>query len=404
MAWLEQRNKNYQLVLRYDGKKCKRSLKTSSIEVAEEILERVERRIRLIEMGDISIPDDADVISYLISGESHERRKIHKPRQTEYTLKKLCEEYLESLPPGALEGTTLETAKVHMKHLKSVLGETFAVRNLNLKILQNYVNDRSEEVGIRGKKLSPVTIRKELGTFSSIWNWAVQSEKLEGVFPNRGLKFPKTDQKQPFQTFEEIERQIERGHLSEAQQADLWDCLYLTQESIERVLNFIKENATTEILYPMVLIAAHTGARRSEICRIESRDFDFESGTLLIRERKRSRTQRTTRKVPLSARLHSVMESWIQGHARQFAFSTEPTELAPRFATEALSNCLDDSKWSVIKGWHVFRHSFISNCAAKGIDQRIIDSWSGHQTEEMRKRYTHLFPDSQRAAMNTVFG
>ena len=30
MAWLEQRNKNYQIVLRFDGKKCKRSLKTSA--------------------------------------------------------------------------------------------------------------------------------------------------------------------------------------------------------------------------------------------------------------------------------------------------------------------------------------------------------------------------------------
>ena len=57
-----------------------------------------------------------------------------------------------------------------------------------------------------------------------------------------------------------------------------------------------------------------------------------------------------------------------------------------------------------IRGWHVFRHSFISNCAAKGIDQRMIDRWSGHQTDEMRKRYTHLFPDSQRQAIQLVFG
>lgn len=404
MAWLEQRNKKYQLVLRYDGKKCKRSLKTASVEEAEEILQRVERRIRLIELGDIAIPENSDVISFLITGEGQERVQLHKPRQIKYTLKKLCEDYLESLPRGALEGTTLETAKIHMKHLKRVLGEDFAVEQLNLRALQEYVNNRSNESGLRGKKLSPVTIRKELGTFSSIWNWAVQSEKLEGVFPNRGLKFPKTDQKQHFQTYEEIERQIQRGNLNEAQQADLWDCLYLTQGSIAEVLDFIREKVTNDFLYPMVLIAAHTGARRSEICRIESRDFDFETGTLLIRERKRSRTQRTTRKVPLSALLHSVMEPWIRKHARQFAFEEGKQELAPRVATEALSYCLNDSKWSVLKGWHVFRHSFISNCAAKGIDQRIIDSWSGHQTEEMRRRYTHLFPDSQRAAMNTVFG
>ena len=40
-----------------------------------------------------------------------------------------------------------------------------------------------------------------------------------------------------------------------------------------------------------------------------------------------------------------------------------------------------------------FRHSFASNLAAASVDQRIIDEWMGHQTEEqMRTRYRHLFP------------
>ena len=45
------------------------------------------------------------------------------------------------------------------------------------------------------------------------------------------------------------------------------------------------------------------------------------------------------------------------------------------------------SKWEVMRGWHVLRHSFISFCAAAGVDQRLIDEWVGHTTEEMRKRY-----------------
>ena len=49
-----------------------------------------------------------------------------------------------------------------------------------------------------------------------------------GPFPNRGLVYPKTDEKPPFQTWEEIERQIARGGLSAAEQKDLWDCLFLT--------------------------------------------------------------------------------------------------------------------------------------------------------------------------------
>jgi integrase len=38
------------------------------------------------------------------------------------------------------------------------------------------------------------------------------------------------------------------------------------------------------------------------------------------------------------------------------------------------------------------------------VDQRIIDEWMGHQTEEMRKRYRHLLPDQQQMAIDLVVG
>ena len=57
-----------------------------------------------------------------------------------------------------------------------------------------------------------------------------------------------------------------------------------------------------------------------------------------------------------------------------------------------------------IHGWYVFRHSFASNCALKGVDQRVINEWMGRQTEEMVKRYRHLFPKSQAEAIRSVIG
>jgi len=53
---------------------------------------------------------------------------------------------------------------------------------------------------------------------------------------------------------------------------------------------------------------------------------------------------------------------------------------------------LKGTKWEVIKGFHVFRHSMASILASKGEDQRYIDKYLGHQTEEMKRRYQHLFP------------
>jgi integrase len=62
------------------------------------------------------------------------------------------------------------------------------------------------------------------------------------------------------------------------------------------------------------------------------------------------------------------------------------------------------SKWKVLRGYHVLRHSFASNLAAAGIDQRIIDEFMGHQTEVMRLRYRHLFPEQRQQAIKIVFG
>jgi integrase len=65
---------------------------------------------------------------------------------------------------------------------------------------------------------------------------------------------------------------------------------------------------------------------------------------------------------------------------------------------------LAGTRWEVLRGLHALRHSFISACASKGVDQRLIDEWVGHQTDEQRKRYRHLFPSVQRAALEGVFG
>jgi site-specific recombinase XerD len=76
---------------------------------------------------------------------------------------------------------------------------------LSLSRLQEYVNKRAEA------KLSPVTIRKEIATLRAAWNWGEPMGLISGKFPNRGLRYPKADEKPPFMTMAEIKRQIAAG-------------------------------------------------------------------------------------------------------------------------------------------------------------------------------------------------
>ena len=143
-------------------------------------------------------------------------------------------------------------------------------------------------------------------------------------------------------------------------------------------------------------------------------DVDLEADTIRLRERKRDKERQTMRTVPLSPLTRDVLQEWLAHHPGgshtfcngRFAGLDQDVEaepMSPDEATYHLRQTLEGSRWSRVRGWHVLRHSFISNCVAKGIDQRIIDTWSGHQTDEMRRRYTHLLPSTQQDAIRMVF-
>jgi integrase len=238
-----------------------------------------------------------------------------------------------------------------------------------------------------------------------------------GVFPGKGLVFPKLDEKPPFQTIEEIERRLGDGGLSGEEKEGIWESLYLTLPEVSEVLAHSKRHAAHPWIYPMMCTAAHTGVRRSELLRMRLADVDLAGGTLLVREKKKTRGTRTTRRVPLSPFLSEVLNKWTRVHpGGGYLFCQVaglPNTRSTRTTTGAVTRddahdhfrrTLAGSRWGVVRGWHVLRHSFASNCAACGVDQRLIDEWMGHTTEAMPKRYRHLRPGLQQDAIRSVFG
>jgi site-specific recombinase XerD len=73
-------------------------------------------------------------------------------------------------------------------------------------------------------------------------------------------------------------------------------------------------------------------------------------------------------------------------------------------ASDHFEIALRGSEWSVVLGWHALRHGFASIYASKGIDQRLINAWMGHQPLEQQQRYQHLFPQQQQDAIRSAFG
>lgn len=411
MAWIEQRGNRFRLSFRYGGRMFRHSLGVTTPQEAEESLVIFERNLRLFEDGTLTMPHGADLALFLLSGGKLSAR----PELTDrISLESLIDRYL-SAHEGAHESNTLYTARIHADHLKRSLGARFPVQNLAASDLQAHIERRTKAKGRGGKPLSPATIRKEIATLSGIWSWAVRMQHVSGAFPNKGLVYPKTAEKPPFQTRAEIELQLKRGGLKEDEKRELWNSLFLTLPEIAELLACVKDNARHAWIYPMFCFAAHTGARRSEILRSRIADFDFSSGSVLIREKKRVKGRRTTRRVPLSSFLATVMREWFAAHpgglysicpAPVSTGEETPPDTGPVTVDESNHHfhaTLTGSRFEVISGWHVLRHSFASNCAARGVDQRLINAWLGHQTLEMQQRYQHLIPNVARNALDSVF-
>lgn len=415
MATLEKRGNTYRVVFRYGGQKVTKSVRTRDERAANACLARVEDNLRRLELGVLTVPDDADIAEFVLSDGRRNSREVSRPQLR--TIGQLLDQYLASISPGSMEDSTLRGMHIHVTKLKRLLGSTTSVASFGLDDLQKYVDRRALDNGVRGRKLSTATIKKELRTLNSAWTWGIDSGSVGKALPKKGLRFPKLTEKPPFQTWEEIQRKVARGGLSEAEQAELWDCLFLTLPEIDELLSFVKQSARQPVVYPMFVFAAHTGARRSEMVRSEIDDFDFEGGTVLIREKKRVRGKLSTRRVPLSPLLVGTMRQWFANHpGGRYTFCLNcrlpragktreiGTPITRDEAHDHFKRTLAGSRWDKLRGWHVFRHSFCSNCAAKGIDQRIINAWVGHQTEEMVRRYRHLIPNQQQEAIRLVFG
>ncbi|OWK47317.1 tyrosine-type recombinase/integrase [Fimbriiglobus ruber] len=440
MATLQIRNGSFRILFRYLGRRHTFTIGRVAKREAELLAANVDRILLRVEQRLLTVPPGIDIVEFVRSDGT---LKTPEAAIEEFTFAAVRDGYVEAHATGAVEANTLATTRIHLNHLGKTLGDQFLMRSLSLADVQRHI-DRRLASRHHGRPIGPQTVRKEVSTLGAIWTWAETRGMVSNRFPSRGLIYPKTDEKSPFMTLQEIERRVVAGGLTEAEQESLYESLYLRREEIDSFLAHVRQHAAHPFIYPLICTAAHTGARRSELLRVEITDLDLVSGTLLVREKKRSKKQRTTRHVSLTPFLSEVLKDWLAIHpggrylfgrsgivarsrkrsattGHQSGKDREKTlkgrhatvrprgdvENAPLTKDEAhdhFKRTLAGSRWEVLRGFHVLRHSFISCLAAAGVDQRIIDDFVGHSTPEQQRRYRHLIPDVKQKAIANAFG
>ncbi|MCB0327918.1 MAG: tyrosine-type recombinase/integrase [Bdellovibrionales bacterium] len=395
-------------MFRYSGRQFRRSTETADQKEATLTKYRIEETLRLLKQGRVELPEDADPGVWIFSaGKIKEKQSVSKANDK--TFGKICDSYLEDQVDKAI--TTQNSEEIHVRHLKRYFSDSVYLPSLTLDQLQKYVHHR-RRMKYRGVEISGKTIRKELVTFRQIWDWARERKLVVTDCPLLDhrhkwiVNIPKPEEKEKFQAWTQIEKRIQRGGLDRKSQKRLWECLFLDEKQIAELLKHVKKKANHPFIYPMFVFVAYTGARRSELCRSLIDDFDFNQNQILIRERKRRKDmEETFRFVPMHSKIRATMLEWFTEHpGGQFTLTHSDSKRNYESAdgmvglnvTEAhwhFKQALKDTKWSVIKGFHVLRHSFGSNLARSGqVSRDEIGEWMGHTTEEMKSLYQHLFP------------
>jgi integrase len=150
-----------------------------------------------------------------------------------------------------------------------------------------------------------------------------------------------------------------------------------------------------ELLYPIVVFALSTGARKREIIDLTLDDLDLKRRVAVLRDTKNSET----RTVPVVHHLHALMKKQVAKVNAFYDESGSPKRgrwlfprsdgLAPIDIRAPWEKALEAARITDFR-FHDLRHSTASYLAMNGATLVEIADILGHKTLQMVKRYAHL--------------
>ena len=162
---------------------------------------------------------------------------------------------------------------------------------------------------------------------------------------------------------------------------------FLDQDETDRLLKATR-NTDNNYLYPIVLIALTTGARRREILDLRWQDVDLITGRAIVQETKNT-DRRSLALIPVIVeelrtlrKVRRIDNDFVFAHANTGDSAYYQIEKAWRQARAAAK--IENFRF------HDLRHSCASNMAKNGATTTEIAAVLGHRTLEMVKRYSHL--------------
>lgn len=291
-------------------------------------------------------------------------RHIERAEAKKHTLTELIERYCETVLP---QKKSAATQKQQLEWWKDQYGEhllsdiTPALITEGRDRLEKKKSDK-ESKGRRlkaGKGLSAASVNRYLAALSHVFT--VASKEWQWVENNPVLKVSR--KKEP------------RGRIR-----------FLSDSERESLLNCCKGSSNPS-LYPAVLLALSTGARRMEIWGLKWAQVDFSREVIVLHETKNDER----RVLAIKGKALEVLRdlSMIRSLETDLVFPSLHDAKKPIDLRAPWSEALKKANIKDFR-WHDLRHSAASYLAMSGATPGEIAAVLGHKTLQMVKRYAHL--------------
>lgn len=229
--------------------------------------------------------------------------------------------------------------------------------------IEEYKKVRKEAKLKNGKQISVATVNRELGCLKCLFNRAIAWGKAHDN-PVRQVKFFKEDNKR---------------------------LRFLERDEIPKFLD-----SAAPHLKPILIVALHTGMRKSEILTLQWKNINFNSDIIYLLQTKNGERREVLMNKMVKAALIAVPKNPNSSYV--FCHEDGKPYLNVRKSFDATLKKCDIIDFR----FHDLRHTFCSQLVMAGVDIKTVQELVGHKSIEMTLRYSHLSPDHKKKAIDIL--
>lgn len=245
----------------------------------------------------------------------------------------------------------------HTKSMKSCLNNFYKevgniyLHELKSEMVRNYIEDRL-------KKVSPYAVKRDLNTLSSAFNWAIKKNYMKQNL-TLNIERPKIHEKLP---------------------------LFFSKNEFNRLIEVISNTDLKEL----IIFAAYTGIRQSDIINLQWNQIDFENRTFILDNRNCLTKSRKVHCLPLHDKVYNILLERHNKRTNEYVFTYNGKKILQDFLCRKFRIFVKNANLSPKLSFHKLRHSFATWLVKSGVPIYQVSKLMTHSDVKITQIYSHL--------------